>query len=169
MGKNSKVLNIEWMNEHHQQRTNRNWKTQNSTFQNFSFNKSPLYTCKPNIFGCNRASEQKKAKKKTEIMPFLSLSFFCPIVTILIPPKGDSPDSNCQFKCCFLFVAFTVLSFSFLFVFFSMLFVHRKKKFFLAAIAITPHKHTIAHPPTIVIMWICLACKTNSNSNIATI
>lgn len=94
----------------------------------------------------------KKKQKKPEIMPFLSLSFFCPIVTILIPPKGDSPDSNCQFKCCFLFVAFTVLSFSFLFVFFSMLFVHRKKKFFLAAIAITPHKHTIAHPPTIVIM-----------------
>lgn len=36
-------------------------------------------------------------------------SIFCFFLWLVCtPPKGDSPDSSCHFKCCFLFAAFTV-------------------------------------------------------------
>lgn len=36
-------------------------------------------------------------------MPYNFFSCF-----VRVPPKGDSPDPSCHFKCCFLFAVFTV-------------------------------------------------------------
>lgn len=49
----------------------------------------------------NRASQWTEDQKgRTKKKRYNAVSR--PIVATLIPPKGDLPDSNCQFKCCFL-------------------------------------------------------------------
>lgn len=97
-------------------------------------------------------------------MPFLVRLLY---TTALIPPKGDSPDSNCQFKCCFLFVAFTVL-FAF-FVFDMLVFIEWRS---FSWCYHTTHKYTLCLRPLDNCYNVNLfgRLKTNLNSNnVATI